>query len=66
MSTFLFMYRKEDRRTIRSIITATKATTNVKNTRTLFIFVFKVKISQLASAVHFMKLNVEEKVVSGH
>ena len=60
------MYRKEDRRTIRSIITATKATTNVKNTRTLFIFVFKVKISQLASAVYFMKLNVEEKVVSGH
>ena len=66
MSTFLFMYRKEDRRTIRSIITETEATTNVKNTRTLFIFVFKVKISQLASAVHFMKLNVEEKVVSGH
>ena len=66
MFTFLFMYRKEDRRTIRSITMATKATPNVKNTRAFFIFVFEVKICQLVSPVYFISLNVDEKVMGGH
>ena len=65
MSTFLFMYREEDRRTTRSMIMTTKVTTIVKNTRKLFIFIFEDKIGQLVSPLYFLNLSIEEKVVGG-
>lgn len=62
------MYREEDRRTIRSMIMTAKVTTNVKNTRKLFIFIFEDRIGQLVSPLYFLNLSIEvfeEKAVGG-